>query len=178
MMIFLKRALQTGTTLVIFLIILLSILWWLLMCDPSRISPKLVNSCHGFFPLYETNFVKTVVLNQPNLLWFSIRIETLTPFDTNLSDVILKIEAIKNDQVLGSQTIQGDIFKRWGGDNLEPKLTNHFGVVRINQKYNAVPKNSLDHFKYQEQGCYRITVVQPCEKYESARTKLWAMKCN
>ena len=174
MMIFLKRALLAG----IIFVILLSILQWFLWRDASRKPPKLLNHSYGFFPLYEANFEKTVTMNQPNLLWFSIRIETLTPFDTDLNMVKLKIEAIENDQVIGSKIIHGDTFKRWRIDELEPKLTNRFDIVRINQKNGITPKNSLDCFKYQERCSYRITIVQPCEKYDNVITELWATKCN
>ena len=169
----LKRVLQLG----IVLIILLNVLQWLFLYDSKKKPSKLSIHSYGFFPLYETNFVKTVTLNQPYLLWVSIRIETLTPFNTDLTDVRLKLEAIKEDQVLGSLIIQGNTFKRLGIEGSESQLDNQFDVVRISQKSNT-PESPLDCFKYQERCSYRITVIQPCEKYESVKTELWVLECN
>jgi hypothetical protein len=122
----------------------------------------------GFFPLYETGFEKTVSLEyQPHTLIFSISIETQSPVNLNLDDTILNLEAVKDGKIIGTQTIHGYTFRKYGG--LNP--TNHlYAIVSANSK--NWPRNDNEYFKSRNPATYRLTVVHPSEKYKYVSTDL------
>ena len=155
----------------------------------------------GFFPLYEMNYSKTISIDHhPFWLHFALYIETSYPLNLKWDDVVLKLEAIKDGQVIGTHLMHGSF------DNvsrLEPGLINRYTIVEVttdkeimrNSKsivaareegipidskttvdsYNntgLAGKVNVSYFNFGEPAVYRLTVVQPCEKYEYVVTEL------
>ena len=155
----------------------------------NSLRKSLVKQNEGFFPLYEKGFAKMIsVAQHPYLLQFFVYIEASAPINLNWEDVILKLEAIKDGQVIGSHLIQGECADMYDSrSGLTNKYT--FAVSKPIGYYNprnaevtlndynnmrqmTTGKVSVYYFNMLEPGIYRVTVVQPCEAYEYTVTEL------
>ena len=124
--------------------------------------PSYVLQKEGFFPLYEPGFTRTVSVDKhPVELNFSIRIETQSPSDIKLDDVVLKLEAIKDGRVIGDRLIHGHEF------GPPPHI---YVIIKSPSKNHSQVQEA--YFEYRKPATYRLTVVQPCEKYEYINTEL------
>ena len=137
--------------------------------------PKsIVKQKEGVFPLYEKNFSKMISIDQhPYFIRFYIHIETPFLSDPKLDDVGLRLDAIKNGQVIGSQLIQGNGFYRFCKP--EPALTHLYAIARVHSK--SVFGSTESYFKFREPCNYRLTVIQPCEEYACIVTELRTARC-
>ena len=166
-------------------ILLLAISWNIyLRQDPPPYSS--FDRKEGFFPLHEADFSKTISMEKhPIGARFFIFIETPSPIEPRLDDVVLKIEAIKDGHVIGSHLIQGSTFYKFGKP--EPTSTHLYAIFSSQcEKLKSVPDSemrafyqkegatdiTLRYFKEREPATYRITVVQPCEMIPNIHMEL------
>ena len=140
---------------------------------------SMIEQDEGFFPLYEKDFTKTISIDKhPYTCRFFIFIKTPSPSELNLDNVILKLEAIKNEEIIGAQLIHGSTFCKFSSTS---DLMHYAIAIAYNKRardFSSTDKTNAPHetvmrcFKLREPGIYRLTVVQPCEKYEYAKSEL------
>lgn len=152
--------------------------------------PKLCYKNFGYFPLYEKGFSKTISIQQPNLLRLESRIITSSRFVAELGFVVLKLERLKNGKLVDIKTIKLEGLKTNMIEDIKTNQDNSF-TERLEKSNHAnhcitnvfiFPSISIDDyslnnessfkFDYLEKAVYRITVVQPCDKYECLLTEL------
>lgn len=135
---------------------------------------SVVEQDEGFFPLYETGFSKMISMGQhPLFVLYVISIETQSLSDPELNPVVLRLDAIKGGEIIGSRLIHGDTFINQAES--EPGLNHRYTVASINSK--SMSSSSETYFKLREPCMYRLTVVQPCEQYEYITSELRTVRC-
>lgn len=133
---------------------------------------KLSSAQYGHFPLYEKGFSKTISMRQPArfILYVSIVSELEMSVDT--CDTIVMLEVLKNGQFVHVETVAGTSFRKLIDDKKDDCLEKSFELLRFRLVTSPVT------LKHLEKVVYRVTVVQPCMKYENLSTELYALMFN
>ena len=133
-----------------------------------------VEKNEGLFPLYEEGFSTTVSMDQhPYLLNFRLAVNTLEPLYFNLDDIVLKLEAIEDGQVIGSRLVHGSEMRHWGGSGAGRETG--YLLVRVHNKRDS--EDTKNYFGFRKPATYRLTVIQPCEEYDCVTTELRTDRC-